>query len=124
MSSESKPSLITRRSIAAGLIAGLVHAGLAVILWNYFFVHLMEIYAYKPLQVVYMVLGMFVLGFVPSMLYVGGGLVTPAKVVGVFLLLSAIGSWLMHPIRAPFGGPTPFALYVWLWIGVIALAGW
>lgn len=77
----------------------------------------------KPLNGIYILLGMFVLGFVPAMFYVGQKYISPAVVVAVLLLLSGFGSWQAGPVRAPVGGPTPFGLYILLWVGIVALAG-
>ncbi|WP_435062532.1 hypothetical protein [Halobaculum sp. EA56] len=105
------------------MVGGLVHAGVAVPLWNRWFDDLGELLAIKPLSGAYIVLGMFLLGFVPAVFYVSERVVSPAVVVGVPLLLSALGSWQAGPVRAPSAGPTPFALYILLWVGVVALAG-
>lgn len=120
----SMPSLISGTSIIGGLVGGLVHAGVAVFLWNYFgFDDLGELLLIKPLNGIYILLGMFVLGFVPAMFYVGQKYISPAVVVAVLLLLSGFGSWQAGPVRAPVGGPTPFGLYILLWVGIVALAG-
>jgi predicted membrane-bound spermidine synthase len=95
---------------------------LAVFLWNNWFDNLWEMLMTKPLNGAYIVLGMFLLGFVPVLFYVGETVVSPAIIVAVFLLLSGLGSWLAGPVRAPSAVPTPFALYILLWVGVVALA--
>jgi len=118
----SKQSVVTRTSIIGGLVGGLVHAGLAVFLWNNWFDNPWEKLMTKPLNGAYIVLGMFLLGFVPVLFYVGETVVSPAIIVAVFLLLSGLGSWLAGPVRAPSAVPTPFALYILLWVGVVALA--
>jgi len=118
----SKQSVVTRTSIIGGLVGGLVHAGLAVFLWNNWFDNLWEMLMTKPLNGAYIVLGMFLLGFVPVLFYVGETVVSPAIIVAVFLLLSGLGSWLAGPVRAPSAVPAPFALYILLWVGVVALA--
>jgi len=124
MGEDSAQSLVSRTSLLAGLVGGLVHAGVAVLLWDYFgFDNLGELLVTKPLVGMYIFLGMFALGFVPVLFYVGQQFVSPAFVVGVSLLLSAFGSWLAGPARAPVGTPTPFGLYVLFWVGVVALAG-
>ena len=115
-------SIVTRTSIIGGSVGGLVHAGVAVVLWNRWFDNLWELLLTKPLNGAYIILGMFLLGFVPVLFYVGEKLIAPGIVVGVFLLLSGVGSWLMGPVRAPSAVPTPFALYILFWVGVVALA--
>lgn len=123
MSQDATESLVTRDSILAGLFGGLLHCVLAVFLWNYWFDSLMEILVVKPFNGLYLVLGMFLLGFVPVVFYVGRKTVSPALVVAVFLLLAGIGSLLSGPVGAPSAVPTPFALYVLSWVGIVALAG-
>jgi len=77
----------------------------------------------KPLNGAYVILGMFLLGFVPVLFYVGKRVISPVIVVVVCLLLSAVGSWLAGPVRAPTAVPTPFGLYILFWVGIVALAG-
>lgn len=123
MVEEAKQSLVTRTSIISGLVGGLVHAGVAVSLWNYWFDNLWDMLVIKPFNGAYIILGMFLLGFVPVLFYVGEKVIAPAIVVAVFLLLSGFGSWLAGPVRAPSSVPTPFALYILFWVGVVALSG-
>jgi len=120
---DSNQSLVTRRSLIGGLAGGVAHASVAVFLWNLWFDDLWELFAIKPLNGAYIALGMFLLGFVPVLFYVGEGVVSPAIVVAVFLLVSGFGSWLAGSVRAPSAVPTPFALYILFWVGVVALAG-
>lgn len=122
MARTSKRSLVTRTSIIGGLIGGLVHAGVAVLLWNNWFDNLWEMLMIKPLNGAYIVLGMFLLGFVPVLFYVGEKVISPAIIVAVFLLLSGLCSWLAGPVRSPSAVPTPFGLYILFWVGVVALA--
>lgn len=122
MARTSKHSIVTRNSIIGGLVGGLVHAALAIVLWNIWFDNLWEMFMTKPLNGAYIILGMFLLGFVPIVFYVGEKVMSPAIIVAVSLLLSGLGSWLAGPVRAPSAVPTPFALYILLWIGVVALA--
>ncbi|WP_139173382.1 MULTISPECIES: hypothetical protein [Halobacteriales] len=123
MSRTSTQSIVTRTSIIGGLVGGLVHAGVAVLLWNRWFDNLWELLMTKPLNGAYILLGMFLLGFVPVLFYVGEKVISPAIIVAAFLLLSGFGSWLAGPVRPPSAVPTPFALYILLWVGVVALAG-
>ncbi|MEF8852941.1 MAG: hypothetical protein V5A28_11055 [Haloarculaceae archaeon] len=123
MAENSERSLLTGASIVGGLVGGLVHAGVAVVLWNHWFDSLWELFSIKPLNGAYLILGMFLLGFVPVLFYVGERVISPAIVVAVFLLLSGFGSWLAGSIRAPSAVPTPFALYILFWVGIVALAG-
>ncbi|MEF8977731.1 MAG: hypothetical protein V5A39_02510 [Haloarculaceae archaeon] len=123
MDGDSGQSLVTRTSIVGGLVGGLVHASIAVVLWNYWFDSIWAMLTTKPLNGVYLLLGMFLLGFVPVVFYVSEKVVSPVIVVVGFLLLSGVGSWLATPVRAPSAAPTPFALYILLWAGIVALAG-
>ena len=124
MDEGSTRSLVSRTSIIGGLIGGLVHAATVVVLWNYFGLDdLGELVAIKPLYGLYLILGMFVLGFLPALFYVGQNYIFPAFVVSGSLFVSAIGSWQAGPVRAPVGGPTPFGVYVVFWVGVVVLAG-
>ena len=115
-------SIVTRTSIIGGSVGGLVHAGVAVVLWNRWFDNLWDLLMAKPLNGAYIVLGMFLLGFVPVLFYLGEKVVSPALIVTVFLLLSVVGSWLAGPVRAPSAVPTPFGLYILFWAGVVVLA--
>lgn len=123
MIGDSKRPLVTRTSIIAGMIGGLVHAGVAVFLWNSWFDNLWEMLAIKPFNGAYVLLGMFLLGFVPVLCYVGEKVISPAIVVAVFLLLTGFGSWLSGQVRAPTAVPTPFALYILFWVAIVPLAG-
>ena len=122
MARTSKQSIVTSTSIIGGLIGGLVHAGLAIFLWNNWFDNLWEMLMTKPLNGAYIVLGMFLLGFVPVLFYVGEKVISPAIIVAVCLLLSGFGSWLAGPVRSPSAVPTLFGLYILFWVGVVALA--
>ncbi|WP_416839408.1 hypothetical protein [Haloferax sp. DFSO52] len=123
MARAPEQSMFTRSSILTGLVAGLAHTALAVLLWNHWFDDLFDLIAVKPLNGAYILLGMFLLGFVPALFYVGEKVKSPAAIIAVLLLLSGLGSWLAGPVRPPSAVPTPFALYILSWIGVVALAG-
>lgn len=123
MSEHSKWSLVSTTSIFSGVVVGLVHAGIAVFLWNYWFDNLGEMLAIKPLNGLYIGFGMFFLGFVPAMFYAGQKVVSPAIIVAVLLILSGFGSWLVDSVRAPSSAPTPFGLYILFWVGIVVLVG-
>ena len=123
VSNDLTQSLVTRTSVLGGLVGGVVHAGVAVFLWNHWFDNLWGMLMTKPLNGSYILLGMFLVGFVPALFYVGETVVSPALVVVVSLLLSGVASWLTGPVSAPSAAPTPFALYVLFWVAVVALAG-
>lgn len=123
MSDASAQSLRSRRSVFGGAVGGLVHAGVAVVLWDYFGLDsLWELFRLKPLYGLYILLGMVALGAVPALFYVGRRAVSPAVVVALCLVVAGVGSWQTGPARAPVGGPTPFGIYVLGWVGVVGLA--
>lgn len=121
VSQRSKHSLVSRSSISSGVVVGLVHSGIAVLLWNHWFDNLGEMLAVKPLNAIYISLGMFLLGFVPAVFYVGQEVISPAIIVGGLLVLSGVGSWVAGSVVAPRSAPTPFGLYVLSWVGIVAL---
>ena len=96
---------------------------LAVLLWNNWFDDLWGMLVTKPLNGAYILLGMFLLGFIPVLFYVGEEIVSPAIIITAFLLVSTLGSWLMGPVRPPSAVPTLFGLYILFWVGVVALVG-
>lgn len=118
----SKRSLVSSTSIAGGLVGGIVHTAVAASLWNAWFDDLRELLATKPLDGAYLLLGMFLLGFVPVLFYVGGRARSPLLVVAGCPFLAGAGSWATGPVLAPSAAPTPFALYVLLWVGIVAIA--
>jgi len=122
MDRRSKQSIVTRTSLIGGVVGGLIHGGVAVVLWNAWFENLSEMYMLKPQNAVYYLFGMFLLGFVPVVFLVGQKVRSPAIVVGALLLLSGLASWLAGPVTAPSANPTAFGLYVLLWPGIVALA--
>jgi hypothetical protein len=119
----SNQSIITRTSVIGGFVGGLAHTVLAVLLWNNWFDDLWGVLMTKPLNGAYIVLGMFLLGFIPVLFYVSEKIISPAIIIAVFLLLSTLGSWLVGPVRPPSAVPTLFGLYILFWVGVVALAG-
>lgn len=123
MARPSEQSIVTWNSIIGGMVSGLVHAVVAVFLWNNWLDNLWEMLVTKPLNGAYIILGMFLLGFVPAMFYLGEKVISPAIIVAVSLLISGFSSWLAGPVRAPSAVPIPFALYILLWVGVVAIAG-
>lgn len=111
-------------AIAGVVGAGIAHAVLAALLWDYVgHDSLVELWAVKPLNGLYIGLGLFLLGAVPAALYVEREVVSPGVIVVGLLVASTAATVVSGPARAPAGGPTPFGLYVLAWIGVLALAG-
>lgn len=124
MAEKALRPLLSTTSVIGGSVVGLVHAGVAVFLWHHFgYDNLRELLAIKPLNGMYILSGMFLLGFVPAAFYLGKRLVSPALVVAGVLALTIVGSWLAGPVRAPTGAPTPFGLYVLAWLGIVVVAG-
>lgn len=123
MARSLKGALVTRDAIVGGIAAGFVHAGVSIVLWNTWFEHLREMYIAKPQNAAFFLLGMFLLGFVPVLFYIGEKIRSPAVIVGVLLVLSGTASLLMGPVTAPSGNPTPFGIYILLWPLIVALAG-
>ncbi|WP_251343781.1 hypothetical protein [Haloplanus halophilus] len=110
--------------LTVGGTAGIVHAGIAALLWTYFgFEDLLATAATEPLYVGYVVLGMVLLGSVPGILYVRFDTVSPPLLVGSLLTLSTGLTWRTHRTSATPVDPTPFGWYVLLWIGIVAVAG-
>lgn len=124
MGQSEKQSLLSKLSIIGGLVGGLVHTALAVVLWNYFGLDsLRELFLTKPVYGMYIFLGMFALGFIPALFYFGKKFISPALVVTLLLLVTGVGSWQAGPVQAPVGGPTPFGIYILFWVLIVALAG-
>jgi hypothetical protein len=104
--------------------AGLVHAGIAALLWTYFgFENLLAAFATEPLYVSYVILGMVLLGSIPGVLYVRLHTVAPLLLVGSLLTLSTVLTWHTHRTGATPVDPTPFGWYIILWIGIVAVSG-
>ena len=119
----SNQPIVTRTSVIGSSVGGLAHMVLAVLLWNNWFDDLWGMLVTKPLNGAYILLGMFLLGFIPVLFYVGEEIVSPAIIITAFLLVSTLGSWLMGPVRPPSAVPTLFGLYILFWVGVVALVG-
>ena len=123
MRGDDGSSWLSRSSIRLGVAGGLLHGAIAVVLWNHWFDDLGAMVAVKPLVATYLVIGSFVLGVVPVAAFVGRRVVSPAVIVAVLLGLAVIGSWLTGPVGAPSATPTPFALYLLSWVGIVVLVG-
>jgi hypothetical protein len=122
-----KPSLhldTTPFLLAVGGSAGLVHAGIAALLWTYFgFENLPAAFATEPLYVSYVSVGMVLLGSIPGVLSVRLHTVSPLLLVGGLLTLSTVLTWQTHRTGVTPVDPTPFGWYVLLWIGIVAVSG-
>ena len=105
-----------------GLVAGLLHAGVAVFLWDFFlYDDLWELLLVKPPSGAYILIGMFVLGFVPVLSSIRQKSISPVLLVSVLLIVSVYSEWQGH-FTSPFGGPGPFGVYILSWVGVVLLA--
>lgn len=122
MRERAEQSLVSTRSIVSGVVVGLIHAGIAVVLWNRWFDTLWGLLVTKPLTGGYILLGMFLLGFVPAVFYSARRVVSPAVIISIALFLSGALSWQSGTVRAPAGAPTPFGLYLLSWIAIVTIA--
>ena len=111
-----------------GIIAGILHGSIALVLWYIFeFESFPKMLSTEPLFMGYVLLGMFALGFVPGLLYAKWGSISPALLIGGLLLLSSYGTWTIVGDNLTPVDPTPFGWYVLFWVGSIALitvVGW
>jgi|SRR6056297_979081 len=117
-----KPSISMAPAICR-LVAGLLHAGVAIFLWNFFsYDNLWELLLVKPPSGAYILIGMFALGFVPVLYSMTQKSISPVLLVSVLLIVSVYSEWQGY-FTSPFGGPGPFGVYILSWIGVVLLAG-
>ncbi|MFB6131942.1 MAG: hypothetical protein ABEJ44_00875 [Halanaeroarchaeum sp.] len=123
MSDRNNPTLVSTAPITSAVVLGLAHVGIAVYLWDYWFDSPGAMLAVKPLNAVYFVPGMFLLGFVPAIFSVGLRVVSPTIVAGALLSLAVLGSMVVGPVEAPRAAPTPFGLYILGWVGVVVPGG-
>lgn len=118
-----RESTLSWHSVIVGAIIGLLHTIVAVLLWNTFgFENLLAAFATEPLYSTYVVIGMFVLGFIPGVLYADRKSVSPICLVVALLVLSGFGTWQTVQSGATPVSPTPFGWYTLLWVGIIAVA--
>lgn len=119
--------LFSPASVVGGLVAGSLHAGLVMLLWEY-------VSSYSPWHLLvtgpafglYLLLGWVLPGFVPAVLYIAHKRRLPVAIVGVVLIVVVLGSWTIGPPGGAFAGPTLFGMYLFAWapiVGVAALAG-
>lgn len=116
------------RPLLIGTIAGALHGGIGLGLWNFFeFESFPRMLSTEPLFMGYTLLGMFALGFVPGLLYARWRAISPGLLEGGLLTLSAYGTWTVVRDGLTPVDPTPFGWYVLLWVGIIVLisvVGW
>jgi hypothetical protein len=124
MTDGSSGPLLTKASVISGLVGGLAHTGVAALIWQQGGVSLWAFVFEEPynLAAMYLGLGVFSLGFVPALLYVGREVTSPAKVIVGFLLFSMVGSWLLGRPRPPATGLTMFGLYLFVWVIPVGFA--
>lgn len=114
-----RSGLPTGQSIFIGALAGVTHGIVALALWEFFgFERPERTLSTEPLFVVYTLLGMFALGFVPGLLYATWRSVSPGLVIGGLLCLSSYGTWTTVRSGATPVDPTPFGWYALLWVGI------
>jgi ribonuclease BN (tRNA processing enzyme) len=114
-----RSGLPTGQSIFIGALAGVTHGIVALALWEFFgFERPERTLSTEPLFVVYTLLGMFALGFVPGLLYETWRSVSPGLVIGGLLCLSSYGTWTTVRSGATPVDPTPFGWYALLWVGI------
>lgn len=116
------------RGLLIGTTTGIFHGAIALFLWNFFgFESLQGMLSNEPLYLLYTLTGMFVLGFIPGLLYAEWGSISPGVLTGGLLCLSSYLTWTAIGDGATPVGPTPFGWYTLLWAGIIVLvfvAGW
>ena len=116
------------RELLIGTTVGVFHGAIALLLWNFFnFENLLGMLSNEPLYLLYTLTGMFVLGFIPGLLYAKWESISPGLLVGGLLSLSSYGTWVTIGDGAVPVDPTPFGWYTPLWIGIavlITVAGW
>lgn len=107
-----------------GIVTGLVHLLISVLLWYRFeFESLLTLFSSETLYAAYVVVGMFVVGFVPGVLYAQQRAVSPLFIVVGLLALTGFGTWQTVQSNLTPVGPTPFGWYTLLWVGVLVIAG-
>ena len=107
-----------------GIVTGLVHLLISVLLWYRFeFESLLTLFSSETSYAAYVVVGMFVVGFVPGVLYAQQRAVSPLFIVVGLLALTGFGTWQTVQSNLTPVGPTPFGWYTLLWVGVLVIAG-
>jgi len=123
MAENSETQSTSMAPAISALLAGLLHAGVAIFLWNVFlYDNLWELLLIKPPSGAYVLVGMFALGFVPVLYSITQKSVSPVLLVSVLLIVSVYSEWQGY-FTSPVGGPGPFGVYILSWIGVVLLAG-
>ena len=117
MAEETERPFISRTSAIASMVAGLLHAGIAIYFWDYF---LYDSQFITTPGGTYIIIGMFALGFVPVLYTAVHKCISPVLLVSILLIFSVHTEW--HSSYA-FGGPRAFGLYIFLWVGIVLLAG-
>lgn len=116
------------RSLTPGVVGGAAHASLAIALWSVFgFENLLTAASTETLYVAYVLTGMFILGFLPTILLFKYQSRVPAILVTLLFALCAVGTWRTVQSGVTPVGPTPFGWYILFWVAVgvvVTLSGW
>ncbi|WP_254524011.1 hypothetical protein [Natrinema caseinilyticum] len=119
MAEDSESPSVSTTPAIYGLVAGLLHAGVAALLWDYFRYGVLWDVSFTG---VYITAGIFALGFVPVLSSTRQKSISPVLLVSILLLASVYSEWQGY-FSPRFGGPGPFGWYILLWVGVVLLAG-
>jgi len=101
---------------------------LAITLWSVFgFENLLEVASTEPVYVTYIFVGMFTLGFLPSILFSKYRSRVPVVLVMGLFTICVTGTWQVVQAGATPVDPTPFGWYILLWVAVMlvtVVSGW
>jgi len=122
VSSNALREYVDERPLSIGLGVGVGHALLSTALLSFFgFAGLLSQVETEPLYVFYSVCGLFVLGFVPAVLYSKYGSRVPVPLSMIFFIGSAYGTYRIVASGLTPVDPTPFGFYLLLWPGSVVL---
>jgi hypothetical protein len=113
------------RTLVVPLLAGLLHATVAALLWTWF--DFTTRVAGNELFVTYVAVGAFLLGALPAVAVARARLLAPALVVEALFVLSAYGTWSLVAAGLTPVDPTPFGWYLLGWpvvaVGALLVGG-
>ncbi|MFC5366898.1 hypothetical protein [Salinirubrum litoreum] len=114
----------SRAGLLAGVVGGLGHALVVLLLWNLFgFESLVGAFSAEPFYVTYVLLGAVGVGVALGVGSARRELVSPVLVVGVLLVGAGVTTWFGLRGGATPVGPTPLGWYALLWPVALLLAG-